>query len=173
MFSKWMPKFDLARMWPWLLLSLVIIVLDQATKYWISSTFFLGEVRSVLPIFDLVLAHNYGMAFSFLSDASGWQRWFLSTVSFVASFFIAGYWLPEQRSLLGRLSMALILGGALGNFIDRAFVGYVVDFIAVHYQHRYFPAFNVADSAICVGAALLMVETFFFTPDEPSSKADK
>ena len=115
----------------------------------------------VLPVFQFTLLHNRGAAFSFLDDAGGWQRWFLVVVSTGVSVFVA-HWLYRIRSeeKLLALALALILGGAIGNLIDRAFVGYVVDFIVVHWDHHYFPAFNIADSAITVGAGLMILDMF-------------
>ena len=120
-------------------------------------------------MFNFTLLHNAGAAFSFLSDAGGWQRWFLVAVSTLVSGAIV-VWLYRIRSTekLLALALALILGGAIGNLVDRALVGYVVDFIVVHYQHYYFPAFNVADSAITVGAMLLILDTLL-KPREASN----
>lgn len=143
-----------------------IVLLDQFSKRYMSELLQLcvpGSCESIeiLPVFQLTLLHNSGAAFSFLDDAGGWQRWFLVAVSSGVSIFIA-IWLRRvwrQEKLLS-FGLALILGGALGNLIDRAFVGYVVDFLVVHYQDAYFPAFNVADSAVSVGAGLLILEMF-------------
>ena len=120
-------------------------------------------------MFNFTLLHNAGAAFSFLSDAGGWQRWFLVAVSTLVSGAIV-VWLYRIRSTekLLALALALILGGAIGNLVDRALVGYVVDFIVVHYQHYYFPAFNVAASAITVGAMLLILDTLL-KPREASN----
>jgi len=130
-----------------------------------------GNCQSIelLPVFNFTLLHNAGAAFSFLSDAGGWQRWFLVAVSTLVSGAIV-VWLYRIRSTekLLALALALILGGAIGNLVDRALVGYVVDFIVVHYQHYYFPAFNVADSAITVGAMLLILDTLL-KPREASN----
>ncbi|MEX2365375.1 MAG: signal peptidase II [Pseudohongiellaceae bacterium] len=150
-------------MW-YYLLSLAVIVLDQVLKKYMSAILPLcepGYCRSIeiLPVFQFTLLHNTGAAFSFLSDAGGWQRWFLGTVSIVVSLVIA-IWLFRIRlsDKLLALALALILGGAVGNLIDRLINGYVVDFIVVHYKQWYFPAFNVADAAISVGAALLILD---------------
>ena len=140
----------------WLLLSAAIVAADLATKAWVSHAFQLGEVREVLPFFNLVLMHNSGAAFSFLAGAGGWQRWFFTTVSVVISVAIL---LMLKRSYGNRLlaaALALVLGGALGNLYDRVSLGYVVDFIMLHAGGHAWPAFNVADSAISVGVVLLV-----------------
>ncbi len=150
----------------WYLLTLVIIGADQATKFWMSQVLPLCrpgycETIEVLPVFKLILTHNEGAAFSFLSDAGGWQRWFLLTISVVVSGVIAVWlWRVRQQEKVLALALALILGGAVGNLIDRAYHGYVVDFILVHWEQHYFPAFNVADSAISVGAFFLILDMF-------------
>ena len=143
---------------PWLGIALAVIVLDQLTKAWIAATFQLGDARMVTPFFDIVRAHNRGAAFSFLNDASGWQRWFFVGLGIAAAGFIV--WLLKRHGgqrLFG-WALALILGGAIGNVIDRLWHGYVVDFIQVHWKSHYFPSFNVADSAITIGAALLILD---------------
>ncbi len=140
----------------WLGLAFAIIVADHLTKFWVSSTLEYQEAIPVLPFFSLVLVHNTGAAFSFLANAGGWQRWFFIAVGIVATVIIV--------RLLGRhgdeprlaLPLALVLGGALGNVIDRVVLGHVVDFLYFHYRSFAWPAFNVADSAITVGAALLI-----------------
>ena len=144
----------------WLSLSALIIVLDQASKLWITSHFAYGESLTVLSVFDLVLAHNTGAAFSFLSDAGGMQRWLFSVIAVVASVWIV--WLLRRHSAqtLFALALSLILGGALGNLIDRIAYGYVVDFLSFHWDEHYFPAFNLADSAITCGAFLLILDSF-------------
>ncbi len=143
---------------PWLGIAAAVIVLDQITKAMIVSAFQLGDARRVTGFFDIVRAHNRGAAFSFLNDASGWQRWFFIGLGIVAACFIV--WLLKRHGgqrLFG-WALALILGGAVGNVIDRLLHGYVVDFIQVHWRGSYFPSFNVADSAITIGAALLIVD---------------
>lgn len=143
---------------PWLGIALLVIVLDQFSKTLIIGNFQLHDSRHVTSFFNLVRVHNSGAAFSFLAGASGWQRWFFVGLGITASFFIV--WLlrshPGQR--LFAWSLALILGGALGNVLDRLLHGYVVDFIQLHAGGWYFPSFNVADSAISVGAVLLIVD---------------
>ena len=150
----------------WLLLSLAIFVLDQWTKHVVVAGF---EYREVLPVFtsggewgfNLTLAHNYGAAFSFLADQSGWQRWFFASLALVVGIALS-VWLmrlsPAQKWLAAALS--LLVGGAFGNLYDRVLNGYVVDFLDAYYGTYHWPAFNVADSAICIGACLLLIESF-------------
>jgi len=147
-------------------LVILLIGLDQWSKWYMSDLLSLcvvGRCESIviLPVFKLILLHNSGAAFSFLDDAGGWQRWFLVTVSVLVSAYIS-VWLyrVRQQERLLAFGLALILGGAVGNLIDRAFVGYVVDFLVVHWDDSYFPAFNVADSAITAGACVLILEMF-------------
>ncbi|HEC19706.1 MAG TPA: lipoprotein signal peptidase [Gammaproteobacteria bacterium] len=146
----------------WLLLSAVVVALDLWTKALASEHLAMHEPVPVFPGFNLTLMHNEGAAFSFLSSAGGWQRWFFTIIAIVVSVVIVG-WLarlkPGQRWLA--LALALILGGALGNLWDRLTLGYVVDFIQVYYQKWYWPAFNIADSAITVGAVMLVLDSLF------------
>jgi signal peptidase II len=142
----------------WLLIAAVVILADQFTKILIMGAFQLGDVRPVTPFFDLVRAHNFGAAFSFLHGASGWQRWFFLALGVGAAAFIVWLLRRHGHQTLFATALTLILGGALGNVIDRAIHGYVVDFIQVHAGGWYFPAFNVADSAITVGAVLLVLD---------------
>jgi signal peptidase II len=144
----------------WLWLSLAVILADQWVKNLIVEKFTLYQSVEVLPVLDITRLHNTGAAFSFLAGASGWQRWFFIGLGVVVSSVIL-IWLrrlPARGQHLLASGLALILGGALGNVIDRVRWGYVVDFIHVHYERWYFPAFNVADSAITVGAALLILD---------------
>lgn len=154
---------DLTR---WLGLSALIIILDQISKLSVSSHFVHGESMSVTGFFNLVLAHNKGAAFSMLSDADGWQRWMFSGIAVVAAVWIT--WLlrkhPQQK--LFCFALALILGGALGNLADRISYGYVVDFLDFHWDSHHFPAFNIADSAITCGAALLLLDSFMNKPEK-------
>jgi signal peptidase II len=143
---------------PWLLIAALIILADQLTKVLILRTFQLGDVRPVTSFFDVVRAHNFGAAFSFLHGASGWQRWFFLGLGLLAAGFIVWMLRRHGHQKLFAWALTLILGGALGNVIDRAIHGYVVDFIQVHARSWYFPAFNVADSAITVGAILLILD---------------
>lgn len=142
----------------WLLIAAVIILADQFTKILILGAFQLGDVHPVTSFFNLVRAHNYGAAFSFLHGASGWQRWFFLGLGLAAAGFITWMLRRHGQQMLFAWALTLILGGALGNVIDRAIHGYVVDFIQVHAGGWYFPAFNVADSAITIGAILLILD---------------
>jgi signal peptidase II len=147
---------------PWLLLSVATIVADQLTKAWISATFQLFETRPVLPVLSITRAHNTGAAFSFLANAAGWQRWVFVALALVVSVVIT-VWLRRldgQRQRTLAVALTLIMGGALGNVIDRLRLGYVVDFILAHWRGHYFPAFNVADACITVGAGLLLLDAF-------------
>jgi signal peptidase II len=143
----------------WLAVSALVIVLDQSSKLWIASHFVFGERLAILGVFDLVLAHNTGAAFSFLHDAGGIQRWLFSTIAIVASVWIVVLLRKHAAQTLFALALSLILGGALGNLIDRIAYGHVVDFLLFHWDEHYFPAFNVADSAITLGASLLILDS--------------
>jgi signal peptidase II len=140
----------------WLWVSLAIVAADLATKAWISSAFAYGESRMVTPFFNLVLVHNKGAAFSFLADAGGWQRWFFTLVTVVISAVIVLMLRRGPGSRVFAWALALVLGGALGNLYDRVSLGHVVDFVQLHAYGYYWPAFNVADSAISIGVALLV-----------------
>ncbi|MEL7449658.1 MAG: signal peptidase II [Pseudomonadota bacterium] len=147
----------------WLWLSAVVIGVDQFTKYLVDSSFEYGRPLTLHPMLDFTLLYNTGAAFSFLSTAGGWQRWFFIALGVAVSALIL-VWLarlPARGHSMLAAGLALILGGALGNVIDRALYGHVIDFISVHYETWYFPAFNVADSAITVGAALLIIDSVF------------
>jgi signal peptidase II len=155
--------------WRWYLLALVVVALDQFTKGLASSELVYGRPVAVFSWFNLTLQHNTGAAFSFLSDAGGWQRWFFTVVAVVISAaLVAWLSLAERGQWLLALSLALILGGALGNLWDRLSLGYVVDFISVHYGGWYFPAFNIADSAITVGAGCMLLDSFLAARREQS-----
>jgi len=143
----------------WLWLSAALVVLDQAAKLAVLRGLEPGATRSVLPVFNLVRAHNRGAAFSFLAAASGWQRWLFTAIAIAVSVLLIGWMrrLPAAARLLPA-GLALILGGALGNLIDRLRFGYVVDFLDFHWGGVHFWAFNVADSAITIGAVLLLLD---------------
>jgi signal peptidase II len=143
---------------PWLGIALVVILLDQFTKTLIVGYLQLGDSRTVTSFFNIVRAHNTGAAFSFLHDASGWQRWFFVGLGVAAAGFIVWMLRGHGAQKMFSLALSLILGGALGNVIDRLMHGYVVDFLQVHHSGWYFPSFNVADSAITVGAAMLILD---------------
>ena len=161
-----MPR--LRRALPWYGLALLVIALDQYTKGLASASLDYARPLEVFSWFNLTLQHNTGAAFSFLSDAGGWQRYFFTIVASVISLGIVAWLvlLPRGQWLLA-LALGLILGGALGNLWDRVTLGYVVDFISVHYRENYFPAFNIADSAITVGAACMLLDGFL--QREPSA----
>ncbi len=143
----------------WLAVALAVVALDQLTKALVVNAFAYGESRTLTPFFNLVRVHNSGAAFSFLAGASGWQRWFFVALGAAAAVFIVWLLARHGGERLFAWALALILGGAVGNVIDRLLHGHVIDFIQVHYAGRwYFPAFNVADSAITVGAALLVLD---------------
>ena len=143
----------------WLLLAAAVIALDQWSKRLLEGALQLSETRYLLPVFNIVRAHNRGAAFSMFDAASGWQRWVFSALAVGVSAALI-VWLKrlEQGATLLAAALALVLGGALGNVIDRLRLGYVVDFIQVHWQQHYFPAFNVADAAITTGAGLLLLD---------------
>ena len=143
---------------PWLLLALVIVLIDQATKVAVERAFALGDSVPVTSFFNLVLAYNTGAAFSFLADAGGWQRHFLSLIAAGASLFIVWLLARHGQQKLFSLALSLILGGAIGNLIDRVLYGHVIDFLDFHYAGWHWPAFNVADSAIVCGAGLLIAD---------------
>lgn len=145
----------------WLWLTLVMLIADQVTKIMISTQMKLYESIELIPVFKITYVHNYGAAFSFLTDAGGWQRWFFSIIAITISGLLI-WWLkklPASNKLLGS-AYALVLAGALGNLYDRLAYGYVVDFLHVFYKTWNFPVFNIADSAICVGAGLLLIDAF-------------
>lgn len=145
-------------MLPWLAVALTIIVLDQLTKTLVMESFQLGDSRTVTSFFNVVRVHNTGAAFSFLAGGSGWQRWFFVALGSAAAAFIVWMLRSHGEQKMFAWALSLILGGALGNVIDRLLHGYVVDFIQVHHSGWFFPSFNVADSAISVGAALLIFD---------------
>jgi signal peptidase II len=142
----------------WLAVAAVVIVLDQWSKAAITSHFVYGEGLVISGFFNLVLAHNLGASFSMLSDAGGWQRWLLSAVAVIASAWILYLLRRHAQQKLFSFSLAFILGGALGNLIDRVRFGYVVDFLDFHWNEHHFAAFNLADSAITCGAVLLILD---------------
>ena len=144
----------------WLWIAVLVAAVDQASKLWVDSALALYQSIELTPSLNLTLVHNTGAAFSFLSEAAGWQRWFFVVLALAVGVGILA-WLRrlDCRNRLPSIGLALILGGALGNVWDRLQSGQVVDFIYVYYQNWYWPAFNVADSAITVGAGLLILDT--------------
>ena len=144
----------------WLWLTVLVIVLDQLTKWGMSSWLSLHESVAVIPMFNLTLAHNTGAAFSFLAQSSGWQRWFFIGLAVTISVVLL-IWLARLKphAKLEAVALTMILGGALGNVIDRVHLGYVIDFLDFYVNNYHWPAFNVADSAICIGAILLLIDS--------------
>lgn len=144
--------------WPWLVWAALLVGLDQFTKQWILSFFEYGDWTPVTTFFNIVRAHNTGAAFSFLADHGGWQRWLFVGIGAVATVLIIWQLRKHPQQKFFCFSIASILGGALGNVIDRLQHGYVVDFLDFHWRGAHYPAFNVADIAICVGAASLILD---------------
>lgn len=140
----------------WLGIALTVILADHLTKFWVTSVLDYQEAVPVLPFFSLVLVYNTGAAFSFLASAGGWQRWFFIAIGIIATFIIVRLLTRHAHQPRLAFALALLLGGALGNVIDRVMLGHVVDFLYFHYRSFAWPAFNVADSAITIGAALLI-----------------
>ena len=157
----------------WLWLTGLVIILDQITKIFSDSSLDYGVQNAVFAGFNLTLLYNQGAAFSFLSDAGGWQRWFFIFLSSAVSLFIF-FWLrkADQNNKILLAALSLILGGALGNLIDRSIYGYVIDFIQVYYDVYYWPAFNIADSAISLGAGLLILDMFINGKNEDEDKTN-
>ncbi len=147
----------------WLAPAAVIVLLDQITKIWVSRSMELYDSIAVMPFLNIRLLHNPGAAFSFLADAGGWQRWFLTILASLVSLgIIAWLWyLPRYGERRLACGLAFILGGAVGNLIDRIAYGYVVDFIDFYVGDWHWPAFNVADAAITIGAALVIIDSFW------------
>lgn len=145
----------------WLWLTVVMYALDQVTKQWVIRVFEYRESLNILPFFNLSYARNYGAAFSFLADAGGWQKWFFTAIALAVSVMLV-WWLRQckRAQVLLPVAFCLILSGAIGNVTDRLIYGYVIDFLDFYYQQWHYPTFNVADSAIFVGAALLIYDAF-------------
>jgi signal peptidase II len=147
--------------WSWLWLSALVIVLDQITKALATAHLELYVPQKITSFFNLTLMHNEGVAFSILADQSGWQRYFIAVVASAIVIWLL-HWLKQNRKdmKLQNVALTLVIGGALGNIWDRIVLGYVVDFIELHHKSYYWPAFNVADSAITLGAVLLIIDAF-------------
>lgn len=144
----------------WWLIILVLLV-DQISKQVVIANMQLFDSIDLLPFFNLTYVRNYGAAFSFLSDAGGWQRWFFTIIAVVISAVLTVWLARNSKSQLKlNLALSLVLAGAIGNLIDRSVYGYVIDFLHLYYQNWHYPAFNIADSAICIGAALLIWDSF-------------
>ncbi len=157
----------------WLWLAVLTVILDQVTKVAAEQLLTFAQPVYLLPVLDFTLLYNKGAAFSFLADQPGWQRWFFTAVSIGVSIMLivwikrlprGAVWLP--------IALALILGGAIGNLIDRVIYGHVVDFISVHWNNKYFPAFNIADSAITLGAIMMGLDVIREIKDERAAKAE-
>lgn len=147
--------------WPFYLLAVVVLLLDQATKLLAEHSLLLHETVPVVPFFNITLAYNTGAAFSFLADQGGWQRWFFSLLALLVSIALVVWISRLKRHEKGvGYALSLILGGAVGNLIDRVLYGHVIDFLDVYYGSYHWPAFNIADSAICVGAVLMVWYSF-------------
>ena len=140
----------------YLVIAIIVLLLDQLSKWSALSNLQMGVPKPVLPFLNWLLLFNPGAAFSFLAQGSGWQRWFFTILGLVASIYIIWLLYKSQSDKLLCLALSLILGGALGNVLDRVMYGAVVDFIDVYYSNWHWPAFNIADSAICIGAALII-----------------
>lgn len=147
--------------WRFLWLSVLVLVADQYTKVLVLQNIELYQAVQILPFFHLTHVYNYGAAFSFLHDAGGWQRWFFTIIAIAVSGLLL-WWLKQttKQQMILPIAFSLIVGGALGNAYDRLVHGYVIDFLVLYYQDWYWPAFNVADSAISIGAVLLIVDMF-------------
>ena len=140
-------------------ISFVIVILDQLSKKIILANMALRDIVEVTPFFDIVHLHNYGAAFSFLHNAGGWQRYFLSAISIAVSIALPFYIKKNKHDIFLAMGLTLVLGGAIGNLVDRLFLGYVVDFLSLHIDDIfYWPAFNIADSAITLGVILLIYD---------------
>lgn len=157
--------------WPWLAWALLVLLLDQLTKQWILQHYALWDSTPVTSFFNIVRAHNTGAAFSFLASHDGWQRWLFVGIGVSATVLIVWQLRRHPGHKLFCLALASILGGAIGNVLDRLIHGYVVDFLDFHWGGRHFPAFNVADISICVGAALLILDELLRSRRESSGSS--
>lgn len=146
----------------WMIIAAVIVVVDQITKGIATAELKMTEAVTVMSMFNFTLIHNEGAAFGFLDDAGGWQRWFFTMISLVVSIVLV-FWIKslKQEEKIQALGFSFILGGAIGNLIDRIYLGYVIDFIDIYYNASHWPAFNIADSAITIGVVILIVDTVF------------
>lgn len=156
--------------WYWVVV--LVFIADQVSKQWVLANFDLYESVPLLPIFNFTYVRNYGAAFSFLSDAGGWQKWLFTFIAVGFSALLT-FWLRKQPAQMWRLNLAytLVIGGALGNLIDRLQHGFVVDFLDFYWNKSHFPVFNIADAAICVGAALIIIDSFISDRLEKQKKA--
>lgn len=144
----------------WIWLAVAVVFFDQLSKYIASTSLEMYQPIAVMPMFNWTLMHNPGAAFSFLANESGWQRWFFTAIAVVVSVVLF-FWIKrlEQHEKWQAIALALILGGAVGNVIDRIWFGYVIDFIQIYYEQWYWPAFNIADSAISIGVAMIIIDS--------------
>jgi signal peptidase II len=157
-----------ARHWLWL--SVTVVIFDQLTKWLAEALLVPYQPVPVIPMFNLTLAYNTGAAFSFLSDAGGWQRWFFIGLTLVVIIVLFSWlWKMRAEEKLHAVSISLILGGAIGNLIDRVLLGHVIDFLDVYYDQYHWPIFNIADSAITVGVILLIIDLFWNDREEQSN----
>ena len=158
----------------WIWIAVVVVILDQLTKYIASTSLEIYQPVAVMPMFNWTLMHNTGAAFSFLANENGWQRWFFAVIAVVVSVVIV-LWIKrlEQHEKWQAAALALILGGAIGNVIDRIWLGYVVDFIDIYYESSHWPAFNVADSAIFIGVAMIIIDSIREYRTEQKNKHSK
>ena len=155
-------------------ISVIVFVLDQWTKQAVVDSMTLFESIQVLPFFNFTYVHNYGAAFSFLHDAGGWQRWFFTAIAIAVSLMIL-WWLkqtPKHQKLLP-IAFCFVLGGAIGNVYDRIAYGYVIDFLDFYINDWHWPAFNIADSAIFIGAGLLIIDMFVNKPEDEEQQSEK
>jgi len=145
----------------WYILSAFVVLADQVTKNIVTENFLYGENLNVFSGFNLILIHNTGAAFSFLSDAGGWQRWLFLLISLIVSIILAA-WLYrlKKTQFFMSLSLSLILGGAIGNLIDRIFLGYIIDFIDIYYKSYHWPVFNIADASITLGVTIFIIKKY-------------
>lgn len=154
----------------WLWVMVLVIVVDLATKYWVIANMQLHESRTLFPFFNLFYAHNYGAAFSFLADKGGWQRWMFAGIAMaIAVVLLVMMYRNRADQNLVSIAYAMIIGGALGNLVDRTWHGFVVDFIDFYIGNWHFATFNIADCGICVGAALVVLEGLLPRP-QPANK---
>jgi signal peptidase II len=162
--KDFMPKFPMLK---WLWLAVLSLGLDQASKLIIDNVMQLYESRAVFAFFNLTYVHNTGAAFSFLSDAGGWQRWLFAGLA-VGMSIVISVWLTRLKpnETFIAIALSLILGGAIGNLVDRLAYGYVIDFLDIYYGNWHWPAFNIADSAITVGVVLMLIDSFTSKTEE-------
>ncbi|XOD70193.1 MAG: signal peptidase II [Sodalis sp. (in: enterobacteria)] len=147
----------------WLWLTLIVFLLDLGSKHWILKKFFLGESIPIIPFINFIYVINPGAAFSFLADREGWQRWMFSTIALLISMVLLVIMYRSKNRSISNVAYAMIIGGALGNLWDRIIYGVVIDFIDFNIKDYHWPAFNLADVGICIGAILIILEGFYFS----------